>query len=101
MIKIYNLLISLYQELYYLIIQNKKYLYGLHLEKLKICNSLNILFSNLIRAFLLKSHIYVIAFSLNNPISFENAVNTWFAECYKNARETNNYYYFIGTMSDK
>lgn len=55
----------------------------------------------MIRAFLLKSHIYVIAFSLNNPISFENAVNTWFAECYKNARETNNYYYFIGTMSDK
>ncbi|CAD8105810.1 unnamed protein product [Paramecium primaurelia] len=56
---------------------------------------------NLIRAFLIKSHIYVIAFSLNNPVSFENAVNTWFAQCYKNARETNNYYYFIGTMSDK
>lgn len=49
----------------------------------------------------MKSHIYVIAFSLNNPVSFENAVNTWFAQCYKNARETNNYYYFIGTMSDK
>lgn len=35
--------------------------------------------SNLIRAFLLKSHIYVIAFSLNNPTSYENAINTWFA----------------------
>lgn len=34
--------------------------------------------SNLIRAFLMKSHIYVIAFSLNSPVSFENAVTTWF-----------------------
>lgn len=54
----------------------------------------------MIRAFLLQCHIYIIAFSLNDPISLENALNTWFSCCVKNAKQTNAYYYFLGTKAD-
>ncbi|CAD8173427.1 unnamed protein product [Paramecium pentaurelia] len=54
----------------------------------------------MIRAFLLQSNIYIIAFSLNNMVTLENALNTWFQLCVKNAKQTNAYYYFLGTMGD-
>lgn len=55
----------------------------------------------MIRAFLMQCHIYIIAFSLNNPVSMENALNTWFSCCLKNGKHANSFFLFLGTMSDK
>lgn len=66
MINKYNLLIFSYLELCYQIRQLKKFMFGLRQEKLKICEIVCNNFRAMIRAFLMQSNIYIIAFSLNN-----------------------------------